>query len=126
MYDLTMSAYRAKMAQAIGGTKAVPKIATFVVGTGGVDANGNPIAPVDGETKLYNQVLSKPVTGPVYPTATSVQFSVEIDPADLPVKTPICEMGLIDAEGTFVYHGTFYVKNTDGTTTMPLTATLQL
>lgn len=126
MYDLTMSAYRAKMAQAAGNGTAVPKIATIVVGKGGVDSNGNPIQPKDGETALYNQVLSKAAGTPTFPSSTQVQFSITINPGDLPSNTPISEIGLIDSAGTFAEHSTFTVKNTDGTTTMNLQVTMQL
>lgn len=126
MYDVTMSAYRAKIAQAVGSGTALPKITTVVIGTGGVDANGNPIQPADGETHLYNQVLSKPPSSVTYPSSTQVQFTVTINPGDLPAGTKINEIGLIDSAGTFAEHSTFYTKQTDGTTTMTLSVTLQL
>ena len=126
MYDLTMSVYRAKLAQAVGNGTVVPKIATIVAGTGGVDANGNPIQPQDGEFALYNQVISKPAGTPVYVTSTQVQFELDINPGDLPAGTKINEIGLIDASGTFAEHSTFYTKQTDGTTTMKLQVVMQL
>lgn len=128
MPDQTMSAYRSKIAQAIGSGTALPDIVTVVIGSGGVNASGIPITPVDGETQLYDQVLSK--TGGLvtvsYPSPTQVEFSVTVEPTDLPAGTDINEIGLVDSTGTFAEHSTFYSKQTDGETTMTLQAILEL
>lgn len=126
MYDVTMIAYRAKMAQAVGSGTPVPRIATVLVGSAGVDAQGNPLVPTNNESGVYQQVLSKAPKSVTYPTTTSVQITVEVLPTDLPAGTAINEIGLVDSTGTFAEHTTFYTKNTDGTTTMELSATMQL
>ncbi len=126
MYDVTSNAYRAKMAQAVAGTGTLPPITTIVVGTGGLDANGNPIVPPGTEAGLYHQVLSKAAPAPTFPTLTTAQFTLTINPADLPANTQINEAGLIASDGTFAEHSTFYSKATDGTTTLTVQVQMQL
>lgn len=122
--DVSNQAYRAKLAQAVTGV-ALPAITTIVVGSGGVDGNGNPLSPSGTETGLYNQVLSKPAGTPTFVSSTLVQYTMTINPSDLPAGTPINEVGLKDSTGTLVTHSCFYSKNTDGTTTMTINAEMQ-
>ena len=125
-YDVTSDAYRAKLAQAVGSGAPVPKIATVVVGTGGQDQAGERKVPLGTDTSLFTQVLSKPTGAPTYPTPTSAQFTITINPGDLPANTKINEAGLIDNSGSFAAHSTFYAKATDGTTTMTINVAMQL
>jgi hypothetical protein len=125
MYDVTTNVYRQKISQAVAGAIALPTISTVVIGTGGVDGSGDPLTPAATDTGLYHQVLSKPVSGVTYPTSTSVQFSITVNPNDLPANTPINEIGLFDNAGDFVTHSTFYSKATDGSTTMTFNVQLQ-
>lgn len=118
MYDVVTNYYRQKIAQASAGTATLPVITTIVVGTGGTDANGNPLQPSGSDTSLYNQVLSKATSAPAFPSQTSAQFSITVNPADLPSGNHINEIGLKDSTGALVAKSTFYDKITDGTTTM--------
>lgn len=122
--DVSNQAYRAKLAQAITGL-ALPPITTIMVGTGGVDGSGNPLSPSGTETGLYNQVLSKPAGTPTFISSTLVQYTITINPTDLPAGTPINEVGLKDSAGTLAEHSTFYSKQTDGSTTMTINAQMQ-
>lgn len=122
--DVSNQAYRAKLAQAVTGV-ALPAIATIVVGSGGVDGSGNPLSPPGTETGLYNQVLSKAAGTPTLISSTCVQYTITINPADLPAGTNINEVGLKDSTGTLVTHSTFNSKQTDGSTTMTINAQMQ-
>lgn len=122
--DVSNQAYRSKLAQAITGV-TLPAIATIMIGTGGVDGNGNPLSPSGTETGLYNQVLSKPAGTPTFISSTMVHYTITINPTDLPAGTPINEVGLKDSAGTLATHSTFYSKNTDGTTAMTINAQMQ-
>lgn len=126
MNDVTTNAYRAKLAQAVAGTATLPKIATVVAGIGGLDVNGAPIVPSGNEGGLYHQVLSKAAPTPTFPTSTTAQFVIMINPGDLPAATPISEVGLFDSSGDFAAISTFYDKKTDGTTTMTFQINMQL
>jgi len=124
-YDITTNSYREKMAKAVAGTEALPKITTICVGTGGLDVSGNPKTPIGTETGLYNQVLTRSVGTPTFPTATQAQFELVISPTDLPANTQITEAGLFDEDGDFASISTFYIKATDGSTTMTIDVIMQ-
>lgn len=125
MYDVTTTAYRQKVAQAVAAAITLPIVSTMVFGTGGVDANGNPLQPTGAESALYNQVLSKGALTVSYPTTTSVRFTGTINPTDLAANTNINEIGLKDNGGNLVAHSCFTSKPTDGTTTMTFNIDLQ-
>lgn len=124
--DITTDAYRAKLAQAVAGIISLPKIATIVVGDGGVDGTGTPKIPVGDEVELSHQVLSKAVGTPTFPTPTQAQFEIIVLPTDLLANIKISEVGLFDQDGTFAAISTFYAKATDGTTTMTIDVIVQL
>lgn len=126
MADITTDVYRQKIAKAVGGAGTVPAITTVVLGTGGQNSDETPKVPAGSVAGLYNQVLSKAAPAPTYPTATSVQFQITVNPADLPANTKINEIGFKASDGTFAGMSTFYAKATDGSTTMTFTGTLQL
>lgn len=50
---------RKKMLRARAGEIQLPKIVGFVFGDGGVDADGNVIAPQEAESELKNELLRK-------------------------------------------------------------------
>ena len=50
---------RKKMLRARAGEIQLPKIVGFVFGDGGVDADGNVIAPLEAESELKNELLRK-------------------------------------------------------------------
>jgi hypothetical protein len=107
---------RENLAKAHAGTAALPKVTNVVLGSGGVDANGNPKALTGAETTLFTQKISKVATQ-TFPTAYTSRYTITVD-ADLDalVGVNINEAGLIDANGALVAMKTFTNKGLESGT----------
>jgi|SRR5579875_674121 len=121
MFDITTDYYRQVIAKAVSGNgNTLTTASTIAVGTGGVDANGNPLTPASTDTGLYREVLRKNISSAQisYPASNQAQFSITVNPNDLPANTQINEIGVFDNAGKLMTKSTFYSKATDGSTTM--------
>ena len=90
---------RKKMLRARAGEIQLPKIVGFVFGDGGVDADGNVIAPLEAESELKNELLRKK-----YDTYTMLSDTKCI--------------GLYDADGDIVTIKRFTAKGKDADISM--------
>lgn len=102
-------------------TNPINPISHIVFGDGGVDASGNPIAPVDTQTALTHAIGTYPIDeAPTYPTATTARYTVTIPENDLPGAS-ISEAGLVDSSGMLCAIKTMYVKRKDAGVTFTFT-----
>ncbi|MDR1755246.1 MAG: phage tail protein [Eubacterium sp.] len=96
-----------------GKITAMPKITHIAFGEGGVDASGNPIAPLDTETALKKELKRYALdAAPTYPVPTTARYSSTIPAADL-AGSSISEAALVDNDGVVCAIKTFYVKRKD-------------
>lgn len=96
-------------------------ISHIVFGDGGVDSNGDPIAPSDTQTALTHVIGTYPIdTAPTYPTTTTARYTATIPAADL-AGASISEAGLVDSNGTLCAIKTMYVKRKDAGVTFTFT-----
>ena len=101
----------------------VAKINRIAFGSGGTDAGGNPIPPVDTQT-----ALKTPISGgvypigdaPTYPVPTTARYVVTIPADDLPGQI-INEAGLVDENGVLCAIKTMFDKRKDGGVTFTFT-----
>lgn len=92
---------RKKMLRARAGEIQLPKIVGFVFGDGGVDADGNVIAPLEAESELKNELLRKKYDTYTMLSDTKCKYECELKESELP-GAAISEIGLYDADGDIV------------------------
>ena len=104
---------RVKLCKASSGAiTALPPITKIAFGSGGVDGNGDPIAPTQTQEAL-NQPLREYAVGSVtYPEDTTARYTVTI-PADDLTGASISEAALVDSEGDLAAIKTMYAKRKD-------------
>lgn len=100
---------RRKMAQARAGVATLPKIVGIALGNGGVDTEGNVLAP--GET-LNNELLRREADSITPVSETSYRFSLCLSKDELAGEA-ISEMALYDEDGDIVAVKNFSVKGKD-------------
>lgn len=100
---------RRKMAQARAGVTTLPKIVGIALGNGGVDTEGNVLAP--GET-LNNELLRREADSITPVSETSYRFSLCLSKDELAGEA-ISEMALYDEDGDIVAVKNFSVKGKD-------------
>lgn len=108
MASVTTIKAREKFAKAHAEGKAVPKITHVGWGTGGVDSNGNVIAPSPSQTKVAGEFIKKPIDSVSYPNAsngdyTVVRFVATLSPTDSnALGKAVSSVGLYDQEGDLI------------------------
>lgn len=95
-----------------GAISAVSPISKIAFGDGGVDASGNPIAPIDTQTALKHEIARYPIDSVEYPLETTARYNVTI-PKEALVGQKISEAALVDEAGTLCAIKTMYVKQKD-------------
>ena len=103
---------RKKMLRARAGEIQLPKIVGFVFGDGGVDADGNVIAPLEAESELKNELLRKKYDTYTMLSDTKCKYECELKESELP-GAAISEIGLYDADGDIVTIKRFTAKGKD-------------
>ena len=104
---------RVKLCKArAGDLQPLPPIVKMVFGDGGVDEEGEPIAPTTEQTALNHQLLSKDIESHSYTSTTTCKYKCTIDPDELPGEF-ISEIGLVDSDGDLVAIKTFLKKGHD-------------
>lgn len=104
---------RIKLCQASSNSaKPLAPITHIAIGSGGVDADGNPIPPVEGQTSLNQKIAQYPIDGYAYPVETTVRYTVTISAEDLAGES-INEAALVDADGDLAAIKTMYTKRKD-------------
>lgn len=109
MNSLITVAGRRKMAQARAGIAILPKIVGIALGNGGVDSEGNVLAP--GET-LNSELLRREADSITQVSETSYRFSLSLSKDDLAGEA-ISEMALYDENGDIVAVKNFSAKGKD-------------
>ena len=100
------------MLRARAGEIQLPKIVGFVFGDGGVDADGNVIAPLEAESELKNELLRKKYDTYTMLSDTKCKYECELKESELP-GAAISEIGLYDADGDIVTIKRFTAKGKD-------------
>ncbi len=108
---------RKKMLRARAGEIQLPKIVGFVFGDGGVDADGNVIAPLEAESELKNELLRKKYDTYTMLSDTKCKYECELKESELP-GAAISEIGLYDADGDIVTIKRFTAKGKDADISM--------
>lgn len=109
---LITEAAREKLVKARAGAITLPKVVGMAFGDGGVDAEGKPIAPVEGQTGLTHEIYRKPVNGYSFPISTTCRYECTLTEQELAGKY-INEIGLYDEDGDIVGIKTFTSKGKD-------------
>lgn len=104
---------REKLCKAHAGDISLPAITYMVLGSGGVQEDGQTVIPPTGEeTELKNQLIKKELTGHSYPQDTTCRYSMRLTKEEL-ANVYISEQGLVDTEGDLVAYKTFLPKGKD-------------
>lgn len=111
--SITTAVARMKMAKARAGETPLPPVTHMAFGTGGVDQNGDPLAPSGADETLRNEVLRKPIDGYIFPWSTAVRYSCALAKEELE-GIAINEVAIIDSDGDPVAFKTFRNKIKDG------------
>lgn len=108
---ITKSA-RQKLVRARAGAIELPKIVGMAFGNGGVDVDGNIIAPKEGQDVLANELYRKPIDGYSFPDDTVCRYECTLTEQEL-VGEEISEIGLYDEDGDIIAIKAFKRKGKD-------------
>ena len=95
-----------------GAISTMSPITQIAFGTGGVDADGEPIAPLDTQTELNREIARYPIDSVVYPVDTTARYTCTIPRSDLPGEK-ISEAALVDSSGELCAIKNMYIKQKD-------------
>lgn len=104
---------RIKLCQASSsaGSPLAP-ITQIAFGSGGVDEGGEPIAPLETQEALKQEIKRYNVDSVTYPVETTARYTVTI-PADELTGASINEAALVDSDGDLAAIKTMYTKRKD-------------
>nr|WP_300838906.1 phage tail protein [uncultured Acetatifactor sp.] len=105
-------AARQKLVHARAGASALPRIVGMAFGNGGVDVDGNIIAPTENQDALANELLRKPVDGYSFPNNITCRYECTLAEEEL-AGEEISEVGLYDEDGDIVAIKAFKRKGKD-------------
>lgn len=105
-------AARQKLVHARAGAIELPKIVGMAFGNGGVDADGNIIAPKEGQDVLANELYRKPVDGYSFLDDTICRYECTLTEREL-AGEEISEIGLYDEDGDIIAIKAFKRKGKD-------------
>lgn len=104
---------RVKLCQASSDAgKPLAPITQIAFGSGGVDEEGNPLAPQPAQTALTKEIARYNVDSVAYPEETTARYTVTI-PADEMTGETISEAALVDSAGDLAAIKTMYPKRKD-------------
>ena len=103
---------RKKLAQARAGEITLPKVKGMVFGDGGIDADGNVLAPTENQSELRHELYRKVIDGYSFPSDTTCRYECTLTGSELP-GADISEVGLYDEEGDVICIKSFKVKGKD-------------
>ena len=99
--DVVSLELRKRLTRVLSGDLQKLSPAKYIaLGTGGQDGDGNILPPADTQTELRHKVGQYSVGAPVYPSDTTVQYSVVIPEGEL-TGAGLNEMALVAEDGTF-------------------------
>ena len=91
-------AAREKMVKARAGAITLPIVTGMVFGDGGVDENGEVIAPVEELTELRHELYRKAIDGYTFIEDTTCRYECTLSEPEL-AGAYISEIGLYDEDG---------------------------
>ena len=107
-----------------GAIGALAPVTQIAFGSGGVDANGNPIPPAIDADRLNAELARYPLDSTTYPLdpnrRTTARYTATIPENDL-TGASISEAALVDANGELCAIKTMFVKRKDGGVTFQFT-----
>ena len=109
---ITTKIAKKKMLLARAGVAALPEIAGMAFGSGGVDENGEVIAPEDGQAELNNEIYRKDIERYEIVSDTQVRYYCELEEGEL-TGAKINEIALVVAEGDIITIKHFKTKEKD-------------
>ena len=95
-----------------GAVSSIAPIAKIAFGDGGVDLNGDPVAPSATATALVNELARYDIDSVTYPTSTTARYTVTIPSGDL-IGAEISEAAIVDSNGALDAIKTMYKKKKD-------------
>lgn len=112
-YSVITRTRRVKLCQASSdATKPLAPITHIALGTGGVDASGERLAPTEDMTALRSEVARYPIDSISYPIDTTARYAVTLSRNEL-TDVSFSEAALVDSAGDIVAIKTFYSKRKD-------------
>jgi len=105
-------ASRMKLVRARAGAITLPPIVGMAFGDGGVDEQGEPVCPDEGQSGLSNELYRKAIDGYSFPEDTTGRYECTLSESELAGEY-ISEIGLYDSEGDIVCIKTFRKKGKD-------------
>ncbi|MCM1058304.1 MAG: phage tail protein [Firmicutes bacterium] len=105
-------AARKKLVYARAGAISLPRIVGMAFGDGGVDADGNIIAPKEGQKALAHELYRKPVDGYSFPEDTVCRYACTLTEQEL-ANEEISEIGFYDEDGDILAIKAFKRKGKD-------------
>ncbi len=106
-------AARKKLVMARAGDITLPRVAGMAFGDGGIDSNGEVIAPIEGQDTLSHELYRKAVDRHSFPEETTCRYECTLSDWELAGEV-ISEVGLYDEEGDILCIRTFLGKGKDG------------
>jgi len=103
---------RAKLVRARAGDITLPIITKMAFGDGGVNAQGEVIAPSENQLALTHEIFRKNVSGHTFLEDATVRYVCTLDFNEC-VGKEISEVALVDADGDVVAIKTFTRKGKD-------------
>lgn len=105
---------RQKLVKARAGAITLPKVVGMAFGNGGVDSNGNVIAPTETQEGLANELYRKEIDSYEFPegTDTTCRYECTLSETEL-AGEEISEIGLYDEEDDIICIKTFMRKGKD-------------
>lgn len=104
---------RIKLCQASSSAdKPLAPITMIAFGSGGVDEEGEPVAPLETQEALKQEIKRYNVDSVTYPEETTARYTVTI-PADELTGQAISEAALVDSDGDLAAIKTMYPKRKD-------------
>lgn len=105
-------AARRKLVQARAGAIVLPKVVGMAFGNGGVDQEGDIIAPSQGQPALASELYRKPIDGYSFPLDTTCRYECTLQEQEL-AGEEISEIGLYDEDGDILCIKAFRRKAKD-------------
>lgn len=106
------TAAREKLVKARAGAIELPIIVGMAFGNGGVDDDGNVVAPSEDQSELTNELYRKEIDGYSFPEETTCRYECTLTESEL-AGEEISEVGLYDEDGDIVCIKTFTRKGKD-------------
>jgi len=96
-----------------GAISAIAPVTHVAFGSGGTDAEGNPIHPSELATSLTREIARYPIEPVEFPYSTTARYTAIIPALELAGEV-LNEAALVDADGELCAIKTFFDKRKEG------------